>query len=134
MTLQWTPALAVGVDEIDDQHRELFRRASRLLEGLKKGEPEEIGALIEFLYEYAVTHFGAEEDFMREARYPGYVRHKAEHDRFISDLLALASEHDRKGAGAFMALKVNHWLVQWLKEHVSGTDAELGKYLARRTA
>jgi len=134
MTLQWTQALSVGVEEIDDQHRELFRRAGRLLEGLRRGEPEEIGGLIDFLYEYAVTHFGAEEDFMREARYPGYVRHKVEHDRFISDLLALASEHDRKGAGAFMALKVNHWLVQWLKEHVSGTDAELGKFLARRSA
>lgn len=134
MTLRWTQALSVGVDEIDDQHRELFRRAARLLEGLKKGEPEEIGALIDFLYEYAVTHFGAEEDFMRKARYPGYVRHKAEHDRFISDLLELAAEHDRRGAGAFMALKVNHWLVQWLKDHVSGTDAELGKYLSRRTA
>jgi hemerythrin len=134
MTLQWTQALSVGVDEIDDQHRELFRRAARLLEGLRKGEPEEIGGLIDFLYEYAVTHFGAEEEFMRQARYPGYLRHKAEHDRFISDLLALAGEHERKGAGAFMALRVNHWLVQWLKEHVSGTDAELGKFLARRTA
>ncbi len=134
MPLQWTPALSVGVDEIDDQHRELFRRAARLLDGLKKGEPEEIGGLIDFLYEYAVTHFGAEEDFMRQSRYPGYLRHKAEHDRFISDLLALASEHDRKGPGAFMALKVNHWLVQWLTQHVSGTDRELGNHLARRTA
>jgi hemerythrin len=134
MSLKWTQALSVGVDEIDDQHRELFRRAARLLDGLKKGEPEEIGQLIDFLYEYAVTHFGAEEDFMRKTRYPGYVRHKAEHDRFISDLLELAAEHDRRGAGAFMALKVNHWLVQWLKDHVSGTDAELGKYLSRRTA
>ncbi len=132
MTLQWTQALSGGVDEIDDQHRELFRRAARLLEGLRKGEPEEIGGLIDFLYEYAVTHFGAEEEFMRQARYPGYLRHKAEHDRFISDLHALAGEHERKGAGAFMALRVNHWLVQWLKEHVSGTDAELGKFLARR--
>ncbi len=134
MTLEWTPDLSVGLDEIDDQHRELFRRAGRLLDGLKKGEPEEIGGLIDFLYEYAVSHFGAEEDFMRRSRYPGYVRHKAEHDRFISDLLALAREHDRKGAGAFMALKVNHWLVEWLNQHVSGTDRELGKHLARRTA
>lgn len=134
MPLEWTQALSVGVDEIDEQHRELFRRAARLLEGLRKGEPEEIGVLIDFLYEYAVTHFGAEEQFMRTTRYPGYVRHKAEHDRFISDLLALAAEHDHKGSGAFMALKVNHWLVQWLKDHVSGTDAELGKFLARRSA
>lgn len=134
MPLEWTQALSVGVDEIDDQHRELFRRAAKLLEGLRRGEPEEVGGLIDFLYEYAVTHFGAEEQFMRASRYTGYVRHKAEHDRFVSDLLALAGEHDRKGAGAFMALKVSHWLVQWLKEHVSGTDAELGKFLARRSA
>jgi hemerythrin len=132
--LRWTEDLSVGVDEIDEQHRELFRRAGKLLEGLKKGEPEEIGGLIDFLHEYAVEHFGAEEEHMRNKRYPGYVRHKAEHDRFISDLLALAREHDRKGAGAFMALKVSHWLVQWLKEHVSGTDAELGRFLLRRSA
>ena len=134
MALQWTQALSVGVDEIDDQHRELFRRAARLLDGINRGEPEEIGTLVDFLHEYAVTHFGAEEAFMREEAFPGYVRHKAEHDRFISDLLALAREHERKGSGAFLSLKVNHWLVQWLKEHVSGTDAELGRFLQRRTA
>jgi hemerythrin len=132
--LRWTEELSVGVDEIDEQHRELFRRAASLLEGLRKGEPEEIGGLVAFLYEYAVKHFGAEEEHMRRTRYPGYVRHKAEHDRFISDLLALAGEHDRKGGGAFMALRVSHWLVQWLKQHVSGTDRELGKFLVRRTA
>ncbi len=132
--LEWTPALSVGVEEIDAQHRELFRRAARLLEGIRSGEPEELGQLVEFLHRYAVEHFGAEEERMRRTRYPGYARHKAEHDRFIGDLLALADEHDRKGAGAFMSLKVNHWLTQWLREHVSGTDAELGKFLVRRTA
>jgi hemerythrin len=68
---------------------------------------------------------------MRIAAYPGYVRHKAEHDRFIGDLLTLSEEHDRNGAGAFMALKASHWLTQWLKQHVSGTDAELGRFLSR---
>lgn len=133
-TLEWTPALSVGVEEIDAQHRELFRRAARLLEGIRSGEPEELGQLVEFLHRYAVEHFGAEEEHMRRTRFPGYVRHKAEHDRFISDLLALAREHERSGAGAFMSLKVNQWLTQWLREHVSGTDAELGKFLVRRTA
>jgi hemerythrin len=131
MQLQWTTALSVGIAEIDAQHQELFRRAGQLLEGLRKGEPDEVGTLIEFLHEYAVVHFGAEEASMRIARYPGYVRHKAEHDRFIGDLLTLAEEHDRNGAGAFMALKASHWLSQWLKEHVSGTDAEMGRFLAR---
>lgn len=134
MTLQWTSALSVGDEEIDSQHRELFRRAARLVEGVQKGEPEELGTLVDYLHEYAVVHFGAEESRMREASFPGYVRHKAEHDRFISDLLAIAREHDRAGPGAFMAMKVAHWLVSWLKEHVSGTDAELGRFLARASA
>ncbi len=130
--LEWTQALSVGVEEIDAQHRELFRRAARLVDGIQGGEPEELGALVEFLHRYAVEHFGAEEEHMRRARYPGYARHKAEHDRFVSDLLALAREAERSGAGAFLSLKASHWLTQWLRQHVSGTDAELGRFLRTR--
>ncbi len=133
MALEWTQALSVGNEEIDAQHRELFRRAARLLAGLHRGEPEEIGGLVDFLHEYAVVHFGMEEDLMREAGYPGYARHKAEHDRFVSDLLAFSAERDRDGSGAFMAVKASHWLTEWLRSHVSGTDAELGRFLAARS-
>ncbi len=132
--LEWTQALSVGVEEIDAQHRELFRRAAALLEGIRSGEPEELGALVDFLHRYAVEHFGAEEEQMRRTRFPGYARHKAEHDRFVSDLLALASEYERKGAAAFLSLKVNQWLTEWLRQHVSGTDAELGRFLVKRRA
>ena len=131
--LEWTQALSVGVEEIDAQHRELFGRAARLLEGIHEGQPEELGQLVDYLYEYAVEHFGAEEEHMRRTKYPGYARHKAEHDRFISDVLHLAREHERKGAGAFLALKVSAWLGEWLRSHVSVADAELGKYLVKRT-
>jgi hemerythrin len=134
MKLEWSPALAVGIEEIDAQHRELFRRAGRLLDGLKKGEPGEVGELVDYLHRYAVTHFGAEEASMREVRYPGYARHKAEHDRFISDLLVISADHEKHGAGAFLALRVDHWLGTWLKEHVSGTDTELARFLTRRSA
>ncbi|BDG05340.1 bacteriohemerythrin [Anaeromyxobacter oryzae] len=134
MPLQWTPALAVGIDEIDAQHQELFRRAARLLEALKQGRPEELREVIEFLHAYAVEHFGLEEAWMRDVQYPGYVRHKAEHDRFITDLLALAERQQQRLPSAFTALEVNAWLGEWLRRHVSGTDRELGRYLARRTA
>jgi hemerythrin len=134
MKLEWTSALSVGHEEIDGQHRELFRRAAQVLEGIHRGEPEELGALVDFLHQYAVVHFGAEEALMRKARYPGYLRHKAEHDRFIADLLALSEEHDRCGGGAFMSVRASHWLTEWLKSHVSATDAELGRFLARRSA
>jgi hemerythrin len=128
MPLEWTPALSVGIEEIDDQHRELFRRAGRLVEGIRRGDPAEIDELVEYLHRYAVSHFGAEEAAMRGSSYPGYARHKAEHDRFIADLLELSVENDDVG-GAFVAVKIDHWLSGWLRDHVSRIDAELGKFL-----
>jgi hemerythrin len=132
MTIEWTKALSTGVEEIDAQHRELFKRAGRLVAGLGAGEKEDVGALLGYLHQYAVSHFGAEEAQMRGARFPGYVRHKAEHDRFIEDLLDLTGEYEKKGKRALVALKASGWLSAWLREHVSGTDAELGKFLLRR--
>lgn len=134
MPLEWTGDLSVGDEEIDDQHRELFRRVARVLEATQRGEPEELSGIVQYLHEYAVGHFGAEEARMRESRFPGYARHKAEHDRFVSDLLVIARDLDRKGPGAFLSLRVNHWLVGWVKEHVSGTDAELAAFLRRLSA
>jgi hemerythrin len=133
MALEWSPALAVGIEEIDAQHRELFRRAGSLLEGIRRGDPGEVDELVDYLHSYAVSHFGAEEAAMREARYPGYSRHKAQHDRFIEDLLAISEEHDERG-GARVAAQIDRWLSSWLREHVTQTDTELGRFLAQRSA
>jgi hemerythrin len=133
MPLEWTPALSVGIVEIDQQHRELFRRAGRLLDGIRRGDPQEIDELVDYLHRYAVSHFGAEEAAMRAAAYPGYARHKAEHDRFIADLLEISVEND-DGGGAFVAVRIDHWLSGWLRDHVSRIDAELGKHLAASRA
>jgi hemerythrin len=131
MALEWSKALAVGIEEIDAQHRELFQRAGRLIDGIRRGDPGEVDELVEYLHRYAVTHFGAEEAAMREARYPGYARHKAQHDRFIEDLLAFADEHTARG-GASVAPQIDKWLSGWLREHVSQTDTELGRFLTQR--
>ena len=134
MTLQWTNALSVGVAQIDGQHQELFRRAGQLLDTLEAGKRAEVLELIDYLHEYATTHFGLEETWMRETLYPGYVRHKAEHDRFIADLRLLSRDLDDTVPRALAPFQLGRWLAQWLKEHVSGTDRELGRYLARRSA
>ncbi|HSN90195.1 MAG TPA: bacteriohemerythrin [Anaeromyxobacteraceae bacterium] len=132
MRIEWTPALSVGNDAIDAQHRELFRRADDLIAAIRAGKPERVGSVLRYLHEYAVEHFGLEEAWMREHRYKGYVRHKAEHDRFMADLVALAEEQESSRADGFMAGRVNGWLADWLVRHVSGTDAEMAVFLAKR--
>ena len=41
--LKWTPDLAVGIVEIDEQHQELFRRAERFVASLGTADWQEIG-------------------------------------------------------------------------------------------
>ncbi|WP_242342581.1 bacteriohemerythrin [Anaeromyxobacter terrae] len=132
MAIQWTHALAVGVSEIDAQHQELFLRAARVVDALDAGERADVVELVQYLHGHAVTHFGLEETWMRETRYPGFVRHKAEHDRFVADLAQIAGELAR-GQGA-VPFRVGRWLAEWLETHVGQSDLELGRYLARRSA
>ena len=130
--ITWTPALAVGVPEIDEQHRELFARAGRFLSSLSDASRQDVGILLSYLRLYAVTHFGAEEAWMLEVRYPAYGRHKAAHDGMLKDLLALSQEHERRGAPGLEPMRVGAWLARWLEEHVTVADGELARFLLAR--
>jgi hemerythrin len=135
MTIQWTNTLPSGIADLDAQHEEMFRRAGRLLDAMSGRDASgDFAARLEDLQSFAVEHFRREETWMRETSFPGFIRHKAEHDRFVEDLHALAREHAARGNRAFGAMRASQWLAQWMKDHVSGTDAELGRFLARRTA
>ena len=132
--IKWTPELAVGIEEIDAQHQELFRRAERFIEGLGEPSRQDVGILLSYLRLYCVTHFGAEESWMRQVDYPGYDAHKVEHDRFIENILELSREHERRGSPGIEANKVSGWLSAWLQEHVSGTDKAFAQFVVSRKA
>jgi hemerythrin len=134
MTIGWTPALEVGIQEIDEQHQELFFRIGRLLDGIVSGERREVGSLLAFLGEYVVRHFGTEERWMVQSGYPDYEAHKAEHDRFMQDYLRMQVEYEQKGPTALMGMRVNNWVGAWLTSHISSTDMDLGRYLSKKIA
>jgi hemerythrin len=125
----WTPALSVGDPAVDAQHRELFRLSELVIACAEQGDGC-VAEAIELLHEYAAAHFAHEEDLMRERAYPGLLRHKAEHDRFVEDLLELADAHDRGGREAGGAVRLSAWLTEWMIRHIAVTDTEMGRYLA----
>jgi hemerythrin len=132
--LKWTPALAIGIDEIDEQHQELFRRAERFVASLETADRQEIGILLSYLRMYCVTHFGAEEAWMRDVRYEGYTEHKAEHDRFVKDILRMSDEHERRGGTGLEAVRIRSYLSRWLEEHVTRTDSAFARFLLSQSA
>ncbi len=125
----WDPSLALGVEEIDAQHRELFARAGRLREAIRGNDRTQVEPLVGYLGEYVLEHFAAEERLMRDHGYPGVAAHRAAHERFKNDFAALAADFSERGATALVALTLHNWVTEWLRTHVGGLDLELARWL-----
>ncbi len=133
MSFVWTPALSVGVDSIDAQHRELFGRVNALLVAVGGNhEEQEILRTLAFLGTYVVGHFGDEELLMRETRYPGLALHLSLHAQLDEEFSSLRTRFSRRGLDARFARDVRAKVCGWLVEHVQGTDRALGEWLSAR--
>lgn len=134
MALQWTSTLSVGVEEIDEQHRELFRRVDRLLDAVLHQDRTEVGKLLAFLDAFVVEHFAAEERLMAEVAYPDAERHVLEHREFSRRLAAIDADFASHGATAALVFALEQLLVGWLRDHVYFTDVALGRSVQARRA
>jgi hemerythrin len=130
MAIQWDQSLSVGIDKIDNQHKELFNRVNALLDACNQGKGKQVvGEIIDFLGDYVVTHFGAEERYMQQYNYPDYGAHKAMHDGFIDSFGQLKKKFESEGPGIQLVLQTNRTVVDWLIKHIGNTDKALGAFL-----
>ena len=131
--MQWTEDLSVGVDAVDNQHKELFRRINSLVDAIKQGKCKtEITGVIVFLEDYALSHFGEEETFMKDHSYPPYEDHRAQHAIFINNLSELRKELEDVGPSYVLSVTTNQVIVDWIIDHICGTDKKLGQFLRAR--
>ncbi len=128
--VQWTPSLSVGVDSIDNQHKELFKRVNQLLEATSQGKgKDEIGKVVQFLSEYVITHFGSEEKAMVQHGYGGIATHKSEHLAFLKDFGELTKGYETGGPSTSMVLGIQRRVVDWLINHIGKSDKAFGAFL-----
>jgi hemerythrin len=130
MEITWSSDLATNVPQIDDQHKEIFKRFGRLFTACREGKgKEEVLQLLLFLDDYVKEHFAAEERLQLRYAYPGYDDHKSQHTRFIADVAKLAAEFKDEGATLSLVIKTNQTLSSWLVQHIKKTDMQFADYL-----
>ncbi|MCX7914361.1 MAG: bacteriohemerythrin [Thermodesulfovibrionales bacterium] len=133
--IKWSEDLSVGIDTIDDQHKELFSRINDLVRAIKEHVCKyKIGDVINFLEDYVKTHFEEEERYMLRFKYPKYDFHRGQHEYFKRELSTLKPEllklEGGKNPGSYeLSVSVNQLVVDWILEHVSKVDKDLGKFL-----
>ena len=133
MGLAWSESFATGVAEIDAQHKELIIQVDRLL-GAIASDPSAVGRLLDFLGDYAVSHFDTEERMMEAAAYPGAERHREEHAGFVRAFGRLRFDYDLDGLTEGMSELIGGWMIQWLTGHILDMDKQLARWLLERGA
>jgi hemerythrin len=126
-------ALETGDAEIDGQHRELFERIDQLLlASREKRSRDEVAQMLNFLGDYVVYHFAAEERMMITADYPELEAHRGEHQRFVQEFGILYREFKSEGPTTLFIIRIGNRVTGWLREHIYRTDKRLAEHLKKR--
>ncbi|MGC3999408.1 MAG: hemerythrin domain-containing protein [Anaeromyxobacter sp.] len=87
--------------------------------------------MVEFLGNYAHEHFADEERMMQFSAFPGLGEHLEQHQGFLEQWRALSDRLAAGGPTLELARSLITLLLGWVGEHVTGSDQELGRWLAQ---
>lgn len=118
----WSNDYALDLPEIDEQHQYLFGLIDGVWQAVvTKADRDATLGVISELERYTVTHFAAEEAFMREQQYSRHQEHRTEHEKFVA---RIALEKAGVLAGRSLSLELMHFLRDWLVQHIRFTDRD----------
>lgn len=128
----WKPQYALGVDEMDGEHKVLIQKINALAIGINNRDAnDEIKRLFSDLASYTKKHFSDEEYYMESIQYPDLMAHKEIHKNLLSKVgeyqIAISS-------GDFDSTALIAFLNDWLVKHIMGVDMKYAKHSHRKVA
>jgi hemerythrin len=126
--IKWNEELSVGVEQIDNQHKELIRIVNGLINAVDLGRNKKtLENVILKLREYTVFHFNSEEALMEEIRYSQRGEHAKEHTRLkksIKDYQHKIYMHENLTSDMVL-----EFMKEWLLHHILSFDRELARFI-----
>lgn len=125
--LVWSEDLILGIESIDEQHREWIALVQAFERAVTEGQSsEEMGRALAAAVAYTESHFADEQRVMEEAGYPFLDDHLAQHQ------LAWDRVHDF-ASGEVADVEVRNslaeFLPQWLMLHINTADRQFARWL-----
>ena len=131
MNLLWKDIYLIGVDSVDNQHKELFSFAEKLMSERQHPElfcsKQVITEYIDFLKRYAAKHFANEEKYMRAIGYTGYKKHRDLHKLLEKDVLRYEKELIEQDFSLSVVRKLWGFVASWVVYHVVYEDQLIPK-------
>lgn len=130
MAIKWSEKYRIGIDQIDEEHQEIFEEFEKLYVLMRVGAGHSFyNEVLEFLNDYIETHLKHEEDYQLSIDYPDYELHKASHDEFRNNVIQLKEDHRMKKITNADLITLNSFLQTWLVKHILVEDMKIAAFL-----
>ena len=134
----WSQKIETGVEVLDDQHRRYFSLVNDYLAVATKTAPydnklAELVERLDFLRAYAVEHLATEQEIMKDAEYPDYQRHLAEHEYFLMHVEELYEQTCNEGQSDKLTREVHYYTLEWFIRHIQFTDMKMVAFLKQKS-
>ena len=129
LLLKWKDAYSMNEENIDKQHKWLFKLSNDIYDLIEAGvdDYEHFRELFMALNDYGIEHFIYEEMYMKEQGYPNLEAHIKEHREFSDKVRELIEQETHiKDIGEF----VSAWLVQ----HVLDEDMNYKNFIESKSS
>jgi hemerythrin len=134
--MEWNDHYLVGIELIDEQHRELLSQINNLYLSCQKKEKEAQTLFkknIHLLLRYITYHFSTEEKMLKHIKYPDLAAHSQQHAALIKVIAESIERIEREEASAFFSgnkpLEFVTYLRDTLINHVAITDKKYVSYI-----
>jgi hemerythrin len=126
----WRESLAIGIPQIDTQHKELCNKIDELYAACSQGKgANEVLNTVNYLETYTLKHFADEEILQLKIKYPKYAQHKTMHTDFAKQIAKLKSDAAATGFTTPVVINIINTISAWLLNHIMIVDKELQQYV-----
>ncbi|MBK8959269.1 MAG: hemerythrin family protein [Proteobacteria bacterium] len=122
--MNWKDSYALGVPEVDRDHRELIEMLNTLHGALLGGAAgEDVHGFLSGVRARVADHFALEERLMQRNAYPEYEVHKRDHERLLADIVDIVDRS--RGFDTVAPDLLGVQLEEWFATHFRTHDAQL---------
>lgn len=127
MAIIWNEQrMATGVQEVDEQHKELIRHFNEFHEAMTHGKGQSTAiSLLSFLADYTETHFECEEVCMTRYNCPAAATNLAAHNSLRKQIAELRGHIKDNKLTIMDLVKVEQTLGAWIQDHICTVDIQL---------
>jgi hemerythrin len=133
-TFELTAAMQTGIEEIDNQHRQLLSWANSFADDHADANAQKVTETLNNLQDYVSYHFQTEEEAMDRYDYGELEKHRKQHHRLINEVSDLFSRTRGKETSKGALAEVEYLLTDWIQLHIKEWDQPFAAFLKSRSS